>query len=479
MSWAWPRFLLALLVVWSGAAAGAQSPEIAPLIADPVDLQMPSALEEAPDDAAASAWQVEIDALRKRIEELEAGAEADDEKPKEKAAEKPTAPKSDDTEKKWAVKLGGHMQFDFIHWAGTDNAAIPSHDYFEFRRLRLLADGTGYGHYDFRLQIDIEPEGEDTVTSPVVVVKDAYFSANDLGGRFERWRIGNFFVPFSLEQVTNDTNNLFMERSIPTQGIFAADREVGTALYGVNDCQDITWTVGMFIDSISEATKERIDDNQGHRLSGRITWLPYYDEASKGRYLIHTGAGILHTDDQDDLVRFRTRPQIHEGPNLVDTGNVPATDYTSTNVELAIVNGPISVQSELFYTSVDRIAAPHANLYGGYVYLSYFLTGENRQYERFGQHGAQFARTVPNRNFQMCQDCTGPGAWELKTRYSHLNLGELDAGEYNDLTVGCNWYWSDRIRIMFDWIHPVTSTSSTPFGSSTSDIIATRFDVNW
>ncbi len=431
----------------------------------------------AAEATAISNWELEAAALRKRIEALEAGAEQPGKKPREDSTSE-VAPKVDDAHKKWDVKLGGHIQMDFIHWARTDNPAIPSHDYFEFRRLRLLADGTGYGHYDFRLQIDIEPEGEDHITSPVVVVKDAYFSANELRGA-DRWRIGNFFVPFSLEQVTNDTNNLFMERSIPTQGIFAADREVGTALYGVNDCQDFTWTVGIFIDSISEATKERIDDNQGHRLSGRLTWLPYYDEASKGRYLIHTGMGILHTDDQDDLVRFSARPQIHEGPRLIDTGNVPATDYTSANVELATVSGPLSFQSELFYTSVDTIDAPHANLYGAYIYMSYFLTGENRIYERFGQHGAQFARTVPRHNFEMCQDCSGPGAWELKVRYSHLDLGELDAGQYNDLTIGCNWYWSDRIRIMCDWIHPVTSGASTPWGSSTSDLIATRFDVNW
>src|SRR5690606_38593988 len=127
-------------------------------------------------------WQVEAEALRKRIEELESAAKEPADKSEEKSDEKPaaTAPTADDTEKKWNVKLGGHIQMDFVHWAGTDDAAIPSQDYFEFRRLRLLADGTGYGHYDFRLQIDIEPEGEDNITTPVVVVKDAYFSANEL-----------------------------------------------------------------------------------------------------------------------------------------------------------------------------------------------------------------------------------------------------------------------------------------------------------
>jgi phosphate-selective porin OprO/OprP len=295
---------------------------------------------------------------------------------------------------------------------------------------------------------------------------------------WRQFRIGNFFVPFSLEQVTNDTNNIFMERSIPTQGIFAADREVGMALYGINESQEFTWTFGGFFDSISESTKELIDDNQGYRLSGRLTWLPYYDEPSNGRYLVHTGAGILYTEDQNGLARFSARPQIHEGPRLIDSGNLAAGNYTTANLELATVWGPMSLQSEMFISSVDLDVGDPGTLYGMYVYGSYFLTGENRIYERFGQHGAQFGRNVPISNFFLVPGCHGPGAWEVKMRWSNLTLTQVDAGQYNDLTVGFNWYWTDRIRTMFDWIHPIT-TAQTVFGATESDIIAMRFDFNW
>jgi phosphate-selective porin OprO/OprP len=369
---------------------------------------------------------------------------------------------------------------DQILWANTDPAITDpaARNYFEFRRLRLLADGVGYGVYDFRIQIDIEPESGDGVTTPVADIKDAYLTMHEVA-LLQRWRIGNFFVPFSLEQVTNDTNNIFLERSIPTQGIFAADREVGMAFYGVNDAQNVTWTGGFFFDSISESLKERIDDNQGLRLSGRVTWLPYYDEPSNGRYLFHTGLGILYTEDQDNLVRFSARPQIHEGPRLIDTGLRPAGNYTTGNLELATVWGPFSVQSELFLSSVNLASGDAATLYGAYVYGSYFLTGENRIYDRYGQHGAQFARNVPYSNFFLIPGGVGSGAWELKTRISYLDLDALGSGRYNDLTVGCNWYWTDRIRVMFDWIHPLTSEGTTPFGATQSDILAMRFDYNF
>ncbi len=401
--------------------------------------------------------------------------------------EKGTA-KPIDNPNQWTVKLGGHVQMDYINWANADSAitgpaAAPgTKDYFEFRRLRLTADGKGYGVFDFRLQMTLEPEsvGESpagTVTSPEV--KDAYLSMNEIPW-LGRMRIGNFFVPFGLEQVTNDTFNVFMERSIPTQGIFTADREVGIAFYNCTEDKNVTWSYGAFFDSISEALKERIDDNQGYRLSGRVTWLPYYDEASNGRYLVHLGAGVLHTDDQNDSVRFRARPQIHEGPRLIDSGAISADTYTTGNLEMAVVWGHVAVQSEAFLSSVNRNVGGAATVGGAYIHGSYFLTGENRVYERFGQHGAQFGRNVPKTNFFLAhgEGCSGWGAWEAKARWSHLNLHDVNQGEYNDLTVGMNWYWSDRTRLMFDWIHPVTS-SGTTFGHTNSDLLAMRFDFNW
>jgi len=72
----------------------------------------------------------------------------------------------------------------------------------------------------------------------------------------------------------------------------------------------------------------------------------------------------------------------------------------------------------------------------------------------------------------------GPGAWEAKARWSCLDLSDISKGQYNDVTVGFSWYWSDRTRIMFDWIHPLTSSQAV-YGATESDILAMRFDFNW
>jgi phosphate-selective porin OprO/OprP len=462
------------------------------------DLRLVPDSSDLPDDNQASkrtqgtndaSFESELMRLQERIDQLETAekkrTEADTKKKEDEAKKKEDEARKaegwqDMSSDAWSVKLSGHIQMDYINWANADPNIAGTEDYFEFRRLRLLADGTGYGQLDFRLQVTLEPETIGTsalgaVTSPDV--KDAYFSMNEIPG-LGRVRIGNFFVPFSLEQVTNDTNNIFMERSIPSQGVFAVDREVGIALYNCTDDQSVTWATGVFFDSISEGLKERINDNQGYRVSGRLTWTPFYDEPSNGRYLIHTGIGVLHTDDQDGRVSFRARPQIHEGPRVIDGGILTADSYTTGNLEFAAVMGPVTLQSEWFASNVNMNAGGSQSATGGYAHLSYFLTGENRIYQRFGQHGAQFGRNVPTSNFFVVPGAISPGAWEVKTRYSNLNLDHFSKGQYNDITTGFNWYLNDRTRVMFDWIHPVT-TAQTTFGSTQSDLLAMRFDVNW
>ena len=273
-------------------------------------------IEEA---EAAPSFSDEVKQLQKRLETLELEAEKDRDAVAKQAAKIKVLenPSKDIPADKWNVKLGGHVQLDYITWANADDAILDTENYFSYRRLRLVADGTGYEQFDFRLQLTLEP-GQQTSTNffASADVKDAYFSMNEIPG-IGRARIGNFFVPFGLEQVTNDTMNTFTERSIPTEGIFTASREPGVAIYNCTTDKDITWTGGLFFDEISDTIKTRFNDNQGYRLSGRLTWLPFYDEPSDGRYLIFTGVGMLHTDDQDDLVRFRaqaanpTRPDHH------------------------------------------------------------------------------------------------------------------------------------------------------------------------
>src|SRR5262249_8454542 len=132
-----------------------------------------------------------------------------------------------------------------------------------------------------------------------------------------------------------------------------------------------------------------------------------------------------------NLFRFRSRVGIRDATGLqgdntriVDTGNILADDTLSVNGEFLLYWGPFWVQSETVLAHVDNaffpasaLATPRGDLnyYGSYVQVGYFLTGDNRGYDkRFGK----FDRVRPLENFFLVRDengCVqyGLGAWEL------------------------------------------------------------------
>jgi phosphate-selective porin OprO/OprP len=93
------------------------------------------------------------------------------------------------------------------------------------------------------------------------------------------------------------------------------------------------------------------------------------------------------------------------------------------------------------------------------VFVSYFLTGENRPYNR--KLGV-FDRVRPYENFFRVRTCdgetqTGRGAWELAYRFSYIDFMDdltiKGAGIATDHTFGVNWYLNPYTRLMFNYVH--------------------------
>jgi phosphate-selective porin OprO/OprP len=112
------------------------------------------------------------------------------------------------------------------------------------------------------------------------------------------------------------------------------------------------------------------------------------------------------------------------------------------------------------HSLVDRSVGTNLSFDGVYVFASWFLTGENRQYNR---PMATFDRIKVNRDFFRVRDCdgcvhTGPGAWELAYRFSYLDLDDADitGGNVTDHTIGLNWYLNPYTRLMFNYVNSDT-----------------------
>jgi phosphate-selective porin OprO/OprP len=97
---------------------------------------------------------------------------------------------------------------------------------------------------------------------------------------------------------------------------------------------------------------------------------------------------------------------------------------------------------------------------GGYISVSYFLTGENRTYDkRLGRLGSTYIASPYTPFFGVRgedgQTHWGTGAWEIAARYSHLDLnsGALRGGVEDGVTLGVNWYLNTNLKIQFDYLH--------------------------
>ena len=449
---------------------------------DPAYVPTGEPVYSAPDPAAPAAD------LQARVADLEAKLEA--------AAKKETADK-----KKAAghpsVKVGGRIQADwalFGQGAASRGVYGDVQDGMEFRRARMFIAGEAFNVVDYRIQMDfadtdtgaggteevydgagnqvVDANGNpvevvtSTKTIQSVAFKDVYITIKELP-YVGHVRVGHFKEPFGLEYHTSTCFLTFMERSLGDEHAFVPARRMGVMAFDTYAGERGTWAIGAFRAEQTNGSEPpfRMDDDGGTAMTMRATFLPWYDEASGGRGLLHAGIGYSYRDVDDGTVRLRARPEAHLAPYVVDTGNIGAPvgtlgyvpDQQLLGLEAAFVYGPFSIQSEYYASWVPRHGIGVAYLNGYYVYASYFLTGEHRPYKK---SAGGFDRVKPFEPFFRVRTGrgvrTGWGAWEVAYRYSHIDLVDLpvgvDGGLAHDHTLGLNWYLNPYTRIMWNYV---------------------------
>jgi len=372
------------------------------------------------------AMQQQVRALSQKIETVEE-KQRETSKRQVKVSEDKLQIESADGDFKFRV--GGRVQVDGA-WYDNDGATDLGAGT-EIRRTRLFASGTIRRYWDFKTQFDFAPGDE-------VEVKDAYVRFT--GFDPTRVTLGHFKEPFGIENLTSSKYITFMERGLPD--VFTPGRNLGLAAHTkgpLGERGEWTAAAGVF----GEGFDARGDDaTEGYGAGGRLTLAPV---AEKTR-VAHLGAAFSwRTPDEEDMLRFRQRPESHvTNVRLVDTGTFRADDFLRVGAEAAGAYGPFSLQGEYMWVGVDSGTAGDPTFQGWYVYGSYFPTGESRPYG-----GGRFGRLRPHSNFP-----GGPGAWELGVRFSSLDLtdGAIVGGEERNLTLGVNWYVNPYIRFMANYV---------------------------
>jgi phosphate-selective porin OprO/OprP len=168
-------------------------------------------------------------------------------------------------------------------------------------------------------------------------------------------------------------------------------------------------------------------------------------------------------------------------PLFVDTGMILADNYELLGAEWALVYGPLYIQSEYIAVPVNQLTGPDLYFDAAYVNVSYFLTGENRTYNKLR---GIIDRVFPFENFfrvRADDDCvvTGTGAWEIAARYSYIDLDDanIQGGRLHNYTIGLNWYLNAFARIKWELIQ--SNLDRAPVGDSQAHIAGMRFDIDF
>jgi len=333
------------------------------------------------------------------------------------------------------LKIGGRLQTDWLFSSEDDAIKLDvgeQEDGVEFRRARIFFSGLIYDNVEYKLQLDFEGGDAD--------FKDAYLGLVDFP--LGKLRIGHFKEPFSLDELTSSKYITFLERALPN--VFAPGRNMGFMLHNTCPEERMTTAIGVFRDT--DDYGEDVDDG-GYNITGRLTALPIYE--NKGAQLLHLGAAYSYRNP-DDSIQYRQRPEAHLTDRFVDTGSFASDQVDLVGLEAAWVNGPLSLQGEYMMADADRLGGgSDVEFDGYYIQASYFLTGEHRKYKT--TEGA-FSRIKPRENYSAAG---GPGAWEVKARYSGLDLSDKDinGGELDNISAGLNWYLNPNTKIMWDYVH--------------------------
>lgn len=447
-----------VLVVFCGASFGQELP----LDLLPAEAQLTPADFEVLASAAPgeSSLDARVAALEKELKkQLDAAA-------KKKAADaaRPT------------FQIGGQLQADYL-WFGQDaeNRATVGNvpDVIDFRRARLVARGEAFDVLEYMIGFDFALAGRPSFLDVWVGAKDLPYVGHA--------RVGHFFEPFSLERITQNHRNTFMERSLADT--FAPARNLGMEIFdAIGEEQRGSYRIGWFAAN-SDSFGDQLANIGGQALTARATWLPIW--AADGRAYMHLGAAYSYRTPPDHILRYAAAPEARTGatnlPIFVDTGNLRAEHNQLFGAEWAFIYGGLYIQSEYIAVPVNQVAGPNLFFDAAYVNVSYFLTGESRTYNKlFGI----IDRVFPFENFfrvrgQDGSVATGWGAWEIAVRASYIDLTDANirGGRLHDYTVGLNWYLNAYTRVKWELIQ--ANLDRDPVGKSQAYIAGMRFDVDF
>ncbi len=285
-------------------------------------------------------------------------------------------------------------------------------------------------------------------------------------------KFGRFLTPFYYQDYAT------FPMLVPTMSYsplsnFSGQRQVGAMIWGKPFDNRVQYQLGIF-NGIPDGYYD-FDTNKDFAGSLTITPFKPYDDSP----LRDLGFGVSAETGWQNYMLNRQQ-QI----TFIAGAGTPTTNrqfFTSTGVSFFEYNSDVRadgnrtrIAPHIFYYNRFSLLAEYviqsrelANptrhgmsvQRGFYVQTSYFLTGEKNR----GDGTGGFPTIIPNHPLNPSKGEYGPGAWELASMYTLLDVGTGDiargfaaptwATRLNEVQVGMNWWPNKYVRVSFDWVY--------------------------
>lgn len=329
-----------------------------------------------------------------------------------------------------------------------------------YRRIRLGVRGTvPPGNMSYRMEIEFS--GQDGSQ-----FRDAWIGWDDLLV-VQTLRLGNQKRPYGWDHLNSSNFTVFMERPLIVDALNEDNRRFGLSSYGQTEDSAFHWQYGVFYLPRVQDVGSIVDDRIQPEVAGRFGHTFLYDDVTGRNYAHWAVAGAVAWPDgasvndgtRNNEARFRTRPEGRSDNRWLNTGRIAGAErFGILALESVFNHGRFQWAGELMAANVSRAettADGDLLFYGGYVYGSWFLTGEHIPWDR--QLGV-IGRVKPRHSF--IRDAGNPdaargwGAWQVATRLSWADLSDRDVfgGIGASTTLALNWYWNSHSRLQFNYI---------------------------
>jgi len=331
------------------------------------------------------------------------------------------------------IKITGDLMLDhdlFESGLMEDNDEYQSLS--EIRRARLSFKTKLMDGWKAKLKVDFSGDN--------IKVKDAYITYRGLD--WADLTIGQQKEGFGLEKLSHSRDAMMIERSIVTTAL-SPGRSLGMSLAG--GASSYNWQLGYYQPDESESTTA---------FTGRAAWLPWHQDDE----VVHLGIAFSERELNGSDYRINERLEVHTSDSLFEGEKLSADKESLQGIEFLWQQAGFTTLAEWQKSTVSDVNNVEYDYQGGYVQLSYQLSGDNRAYKK-GEIGA----------------VSTPG-WEFTSRYSHFELVEENR-EAQVFSVGVNYTVNQQLKFMADYIKSKQTDASDELAPN--DAISLRIQYSF